>query len=176
MFQHSKMFPQSKMFQEFTMSSQRSHLESATRVPATRVTATRVTATRVPATRVPATRVPATRVPARVRPAGRASVGSPAVDAPSAAAFRRRRVAAGVLGLGLVLVTAHAADAVVHGSATRVSNVQAVHYRVHRGDTLWSIARAVAPNDDPRAVVDLLVQAHGSAVIQPGDVIDWAGR
>ena len=33
-----------------------------------------------------------------------------------------------------------------------------VPYTVQPGDTLWSIARRVAPADDPRAVVDRLVR------------------
>ena len=40
-----------------------------------------------------------------------------------------------------------------------------VHYVVAPGDTLWSIARRVAPGRDPRPVVDAMVQAndlHGS--------------
>ena len=100
------------------------------------------------------------------------------VARPSAAAFRRRRVATGVLGLVLVVLTAQGADAVAAGlrsSGPSGPTVTTIHYRVRAGDTLWGIARRIAPNNDPREVVDLLVQAHGSAVIAPGDVIDWAG-
>jgi Tfp pilus assembly protein FimV len=35
-----------------------------------------------------------------------------------------------------------------------------VHYVVQPGDTLWSIARQVAPGRDPRPVVDALVEAN----------------
>jgi Tfp pilus assembly protein FimV len=35
-----------------------------------------------------------------------------------------------------------------------------VHYVVEPGDTLWSIARRVAPGRDPRPVVDALVEAN----------------
>jgi Tfp pilus assembly protein FimV len=35
-----------------------------------------------------------------------------------------------------------------------------VHYVVQPGDTLWSIARQVAPDRDPRPVVDALVEAN----------------
>ncbi len=94
---------------------------------------------------------------------------------PSAAAFRRRRVAAGVLGLALVGMTAQGADAVAGGLRFGGSNVETIQYRVRSGDTMWSIARMIAPGDDPREVVDLLVQAHGSTVIRPGDVINWSG-
>jgi Tfp pilus assembly protein FimV len=35
-----------------------------------------------------------------------------------------------------------------------------VHYVVQPGDTLWSIARRVAPGRDPRPVVDATVEAN----------------
>jgi Tfp pilus assembly protein FimV len=35
-----------------------------------------------------------------------------------------------------------------------------VHYVVQPGDTLWSIARRVAPGRDPRPVVDAMVEAN----------------
>jgi Tfp pilus assembly protein FimV len=35
-----------------------------------------------------------------------------------------------------------------------------VHYVVEPGDTLWSIARRVAPGRDPRPVVDAMVEAN----------------
>jgi hypothetical protein len=95
---------------------------------------------------------------------------------PTAGVYRRRRLVVAVLGALFVLGGARAADAVV-GSATSPAHntTKVVHYIVLPGDTLWSIAHRLAPNSDPREVVDLLVQAHGSAAIQPGDTIDWAG-
>ena len=38
--------------------------------------------------------------------------------------------------------------------------VPRVHYVVEPGDTLWSIARRVAPGRDPRPVVDALVESN----------------
>jgi hypothetical protein len=38
---------------------------------------------------------------------------------------------------------------------------QRVTYVVEPGDTLWSIARRVAPGQDPRPVVDGLIEANG---------------
>jgi Tfp pilus assembly protein FimV len=35
-----------------------------------------------------------------------------------------------------------------------------VHYVVQPGDTLWSIARRMAPGRDPRPVVDAMVEAN----------------
>ena len=108
--------------------------------------------------------------PDRVASPSRARVSS----RPDAAVFWRRRVAALVLGVGLGAVGSEAASAVVSG-VSRVSAPASIHYVVRPGDTLWSIARTVAPHEDPRAVVDLLQEAHGSSMIRPGDVIEWAG-
>ena len=36
------------------------------------------------------------------------------------------------------------------------------------GDTLWAIARSVAPDADPRPVVDLLAERNGGTAIQIG--------
>ena len=47
---------------------------------------------------------------------------------------------------------------------------------VEPGDTLWSIAAEVAPDADPRAVVDALVAARGTARVLPGETITWLGR
>jgi Tfp pilus assembly protein FimV len=45
-----------------------------------------------------------------------------------------------------------------------------VHYVVQPGDTLWSIARRVAPGRDPRPVVDALVRSNDlrGGGLQPG--------
>ncbi len=44
---------------------------------------------------------------------------------------------------------------------------------VHSGDTLWSIAESVAPDADPRAVVDAIQEANGlaGAGLVPGQVL-----
>ena len=95
---------------------------------------------------------------------------------PSRAVYRRRRVVTAAIAGLFVLAGARAADGVVAGTAGPVHpSGRVVHYQVQPGDTLWSIAGRLAPHDDPREVVDMLAQAHGSATIQPGDVIDWAG-
>jgi hypothetical protein len=38
---------------------------------------------------------------------------------------------------------------------------------------LWSIAERLAPERDPREVVDALVQARGSSTIVPGETLTW---
>jgi hypothetical protein len=46
-------------------------------------------------------------------------------------------------------------------------------YTVKRGDTLWSIARRLAPGRDPRPVIDrLIADNHLSGTLQAGQSID----
>ncbi len=109
------------------------------------------------------------RMPAR-------PVTTPTTLGPSRAVYRRRRAAVAIAAGLFVFAGARAADGVVAGAAHHATNpTKVVHYQVQPGDTLWSIAHRLAPGTDPRAVVDMLVQAHGGPTIQPGDVIDWAG-
>ena len=44
-------------------------------------------------------------------------------------------------------------------------------YVVRPGDTLWDIARALAPGGDPRALVHELADAAGGAALEPGQRI-----
>jgi hypothetical protein len=46
-------------------------------------------------------------------------------------------------------------------------------YVVHSGDTLWSAAHHLAPDADPREVVDALVDARGNGALMPGEVLRW---
>ncbi len=41
-------------------------------------------------------------------------------------------------------------------------------YVVQPGDTLWGLATEIAPNEDPRPVVDQLIELNGSAAISVG--------
>src|SRR2546429_197650 len=88
------------------------------------------------------------------------------------------RAGAGVrtaaLGRGLALTVLRAGAALggsSPGIAERRPHVQTVV--VQTGDTLWSLARRLAPRSDPRAVVDALVQARGSSTVVPGETITW---
>jgi hypothetical protein len=88
------------------------------------------------------------------------------------AVYRRRRVLAALVGLGLVLTIARA-GATLGGSplATpeRLPHVQ--HIVVQPGDTLWSIASRAAPGHDLRPVVDAMVHTLGSSTVVAGETI-----
>jgi hypothetical protein len=76
-------------------------------------------------------------------------------------------VLAALVGLGLALAVARV-GAVLAGSflATpeRLPHVQQVI--VQPGDSLWSIARRVAPGHDPRPIVDAIeAERHGATVV-----------
>lgn len=46
-------------------------------------------------------------------------------------------------------------------------------YVVRDGDTMWNVARHVAPGTDPRQVVDELIAARHHAPLIPGETIAW---
>ena len=79
---------------------------------------------------------------------------------------RRRRMVA--LATGAVLAgfwvgpVAHALEGV--GEPVPISSER---YVVRGGDTLWSIAEGVAPDEDPRAVVDAIARSND---VEPGDI------
>lgn len=53
------------------------------------------------------------------------------------------------------------------------STSRTVPYTVQPGDTPWVIARRIAPNDDPRPVVDrLIAENHITGSLQVGQSID----
>ena len=93
---------------------------------------------------------------------------------------RRRLVVVCVVAAALVLVLAGARpDRVPPGEAnpwpsTGAASVPAEIpgvYVVQPGDTLWGIARTIAPGADPRAVVHDLSAAAGGAALAPGQPI-----
>jgi len=99
---------------------------------------------------------------------------------PSAAVYRRRRLAAGVLAVLLVVmagwaVTTVAALGGVPASAPErgpaSSPAAPTEVVVRPGDTMWSIATRLQPEGDVRGLVRRLVEANGGPAIQPGDVL-----
>ncbi len=109
----------------------------------------------------------------RVLPGGRA----PARLA-QAATFRRRRLVVAVLVLALLagatLLVGAAAAKLAGGAPSSAAGVTAsapaapATVVVRPGDTLWSIAAAVAPDVDVRVTVDRLVALNGPTPIVPG--------
>lgn len=95
-----------------------------------------------------------------------------------AAVYRRRRLVAAAVGIGLVLAAGRA-GAALGGSTTLAPaerRPQVVTVVVEQGDTLWTIAQRLAPDADTREVVDAIVQARGTAAIMPGETITWLER
>jgi hypothetical protein len=89
------------------------------------------------------------------------------------AVYMRRRVIAASLGLGIVLTAAHAGVA-LGGSTTTPGRSPHPHVEnvvVQPGDTLWSMAQRVAPNADPRRLVDEFAKQLGTSDLQVGDMI-----
>ena len=94
----------------------------------------------------------------------------------SATTYRRRRVVALVLVAAGIVGTARAAVA-LGGPIPLAAPEQppAVTYVVEPGDSLWSVAEEVAPDTDPRRVVDALIEVRGDAPLIPGERITWGG-
>ncbi len=87
------------------------------------------------------------------------------------AVYRRRRVLAALVGLGLLLTIARA-GATLGGSSLatpeRFPHVQ--HVVVEPGDSLWSIAQRAVPGHDVRPVVDKMAHELGTTTLTPGEV------
>ena len=88
------------------------------------------------------------------------------------AVYRRRRVLAALVGLGLVVTVARAGAALGGSSLAtpeRLPHVQRVV--VVAGDTLWSIAQRAVPGHDVRPIVDAMVHALGTDTVVAGQVV-----
>jgi nucleoid-associated protein YgaU len=110
-----------------------------------------------------------------VRGGGCASEVAPrkASPAPLRLTRRGRRVVAGLsmaIGLGIAAVTV--AVEVASGGGLQLAGSSTVV--VQPGDTLWSLAERLAPQEDPRAVIDAIVDLNGLAGTEllPGQVLD----
>jgi LysM domain len=79
---------------------------------------------------------------------------------------RRRRLGASLLLIGLAVVFLRATPGSARPSGS--SAAHAVRYVVRPGDTLWSIARRLAPSEDPRRLVDELGRRND---VDPGHLI-----
>jgi nucleoid-associated protein YgaU len=113
-------------------------------------------------------------VPLRARRAVGEGAELPGRPGPVRLTRRGRRLVAG-LALGAVLTV----SAVVGGALLDGSDSPALELAgrssvvVHSGDTLWSIAESLAPDTDPRDVVDALQEVNGlsGASLVPGQVL-----
>jgi nucleoid-associated protein YgaU len=75
----------------------------------------------------------------------------------------------GILAVAAVAITGFVSgQAAGASSASQVSTSQ--HYSVHQGDTLWSIAKAETPEQDPREYVASVVELNQltTANVVPG--------
>ena len=106
-----------------------------------------------------------------------------------AAVYRRRRLLAaglGFLAIAAVLIVAQLIQAGIGGGPLATTGAAAgsgairagaTEYVVRPGDTLWSIAAALAPGRDERPLVDQLAHQLGAASLYPGEQITLpAGR
>ena len=102
---------------------------------------------------------------------------SRAVRKPSSSRYVRRRIVAAIVGAGVLGGVVQAGGALADSSPSnrpvRPTTVQT--HVVQPGETLWSISQELAPDRDPRAVVDAIVAARGSVAVEPGEVITWQG-
>jgi hypothetical protein len=102
-------------------------------------------------------------------------LGVPADVRPlSAATYRRRRLAAFVVVVGLAIAAWAALGALGGALTAPVRSAPppgdgATVIEVAPGDTLWSIARRLQPDGDPRPLVDRLAASNGGAAVRAGD-------
>lgn len=112
--------------------------------------------------------------------------GRPARGLPSRAVRIRRRRLVALVAVLLVALLAIGAVRLVAGvlgtdaapaapSAAALVQPPASVYVVQPGDTLWSIARRVAPGSDPRAVVDRLSARNGGPGLVVGQQLTLDG-
>ena len=120
-----------------------------------------------------------------------------AVAPPAAAVYRRRRLAALALLVALVValiaVAVVGASSLLSGSAATVRTTgpgsgvvvrepaaygaahvpvpEGATYVVRPGDTLWTIAKAIAPDTDVVATVDHLSELNGTTALAAGQQI-----
>ena len=95
--------------------------------------------------------------------------------------YRRRRAVAALVAAALItlVLVVGRPDRVPVGEANPWPSTGEVSlstelpgvYLVQPGDTLWDIARALAPGADPRAVVHELAGTAGGAALEPGQRI-----
>lgn len=111
-------------------------------------------------------------VPPPARRAPSPSVRKPAQT--SAATYWRRRLVVVIVAAVVVLAAGRAGAAL--GStplAAPERGPSVAEYVVKPGDSLWTIAGLLAPDEDPREVVAALVAARGNGPLLTGETLRW---
>ena len=88
------------------------------------------------------------------------------------AVYRRRRVLAALVGLGLVLAMARAG--VMLGGSSLATSERLPHVQLlvaQPGDTLWSLAQRAAPGHDVRPIVDAMVKSRGTSTVNADELV-----
>jgi Tfp pilus assembly protein FimV len=92
----------------------------------------------------------------------------------SAATYWRRRLAVALGAVIVVLIAGQAGAALGSTPLEAPGRPPSVTRSVVRsGDSLWTVAGRVAPNQDPREVVDALDEARHGAPLLAGETIVW---
>lgn len=99
-----------------------------------------------------------------------------------AQAHRRRRLTVLVVVAAVTLISVSGLQALAREPAVPAleplssveETVEDGVYVVQQGDNLWSIARRLAPDSDPRPLVAELRSRHGDVELQVGDRLDLA--
>jgi len=105
-------------------------------------------------------------------PTPAAGVGRP--PRVSAGTYWRRRLAV-LMGVAIVVLMAGQAGAALGSSPLAAPGrpPSVVRYVVQPGDSLWTVAGHVAPNEDPRAVMYAISEARGGDDLEVGETITW---
>jgi hypothetical protein len=92
----------------------------------------------------------------------------------SATTYWRRRLVV-LVGVLMVVLVAGQAGAALRSSplAAPARPPSVVRYVVKPGDSLWTVARHVAPTEDPRPVVDALTEARHHSPLLVGETVVW---
>ncbi|MEM8705560.1 MAG: LysM peptidoglycan-binding domain-containing protein [Actinomycetota bacterium] len=95
---------------------------------------------------------------------------------PQADVYRRRRLVALALLVGLVLGVASFIQQADATPTPEGQLAESVTVLVQPGDTLWGIATTLAPDADPRGLVDQLSDLAGGSSLQPGQELVIPGH
>ena len=122
-----------------------------------------------------------TRATARPRPttSPRRAVAAGPARVVSRTTYWRRRAVVALMVVALLFVMARA-GAALGGSTPAAPERHPAHSSaattvVQSGDSLWTVAERLAPDDDPRPVVDALSSVRHGTVLTPGETISWDG-